>query len=38
VPAPLVRAGRNEVLLLDLERIPARLALAEEHAFGRTDG
>jgi hypothetical protein len=26
------------VLLLDLERIPARLALAEEHAFGRTDG
>ena len=38
VPAPLVRAGRNEVLLLDLEKVPARLALAEEHVFGRTDG
>ena len=38
VPAPLVRAGRNEVLLLDLEKRPTRLALAEEHVFGRTDG
>ncbi|WP_422116418.1 glycoside hydrolase family 35 protein [Brachybacterium sp. UNK5269] len=38
VPAPLVRAGRNQVLLLDLEKRPTRLALAEEHAFGRTDG
>ncbi|HEX7351129.1 beta-galactosidase family protein [Brachybacterium sp.] len=37
VPAPLVRQGRNEVLLLDLEKVPRRLALAEEHAFGRTD-
>jgi beta-galactosidase len=38
VPAPLVRAGRNEVLLLDLEKRPTRLALAEGHVFGRTDG
>ena len=38
VPAPLVREGRNEVLLLDLEKIPARLALAEEHRFGRGAG
>lgn len=37
VPAPLVREGRNEVLLLDLEKHPRRLALAEEHVFGRTD-
>ncbi|WP_193106634.1 beta-galactosidase family protein [Brachybacterium sp. FME24] len=36
VPAPLVREGRNEVLLLDLERRPERLALAEAHMFGRT--
>jgi beta-galactosidase len=35
VPAPLVRAGRNEVLLLDLEKRPERLALVEEHVFGR---
>src|SRR5699024_4304281 len=27
VPSPLVRAGRNEVLLLDLEKRPARLGL-----------
>ncbi len=33
VPAPLVRAGRNEVLLLDLERVPQRLALTAEHRF-----
>ncbi|MGP9538303.1 glycoside hydrolase family 35 protein [Brachybacterium sp. AOP43-C2-M15] len=33
VPSPLVRAGRNEVLLLDLERRPTRLRLAEEHLF-----
>ncbi|MGO2719059.1 MAG: hypothetical protein ACTIAR_02015, partial [Brachybacterium tyrofermentans] len=38
VPAPLVRAGRNEVLLLDLEKQPTRLALAEGHVFGRADG
>ena len=38
VPAPLVRAGRNEVLLLDLERRPTRLALAEGHRFGRREG
>ncbi|GAA4529514.1 beta-galactosidase [Brachybacterium paraconglomeratum] len=38
VPAPLVRAGRNEVLLLDLEKRPKQLALAAEHVFGRTDG
>ncbi|MGP5638896.1 glycoside hydrolase family 35 protein [Brachybacterium tyrofermentans] len=38
VPAPLVREGRNEVLLLDLEKRPTRLALADEHVFGRTDG
>lgn len=31
VPSPVVRAGRNEVLLLDLEAIPTRLALAEHH-------
>lgn len=37
VPAPLVREGRNEVLLLDLEKRPTHLALAEEHRFGRTD-
>lgn len=37
VPAPLVREGRNEVLLLDLEKQPAQLALAAEHVFGRTD-
>ena len=37
VPAPLVREGRNEVLLLDLEQQPAQLALAAEHVFGRTD-
>ena len=35
VPAPLVREGRNEVLLLDLERRPTGLALAEGHRFGR---
>ena len=33
VPAPLVREGHNEVLLLDLEKRPMRLALAETHAF-----
>ncbi|HLQ81609.1 MAG TPA: beta-galactosidase, partial [Brachybacterium sp.] len=33
VPAPLVRAGRNEVLLLDLEKRPARLGLVTEHLF-----
>ncbi|MGP9682897.1 glycoside hydrolase family 35 protein [Brachybacterium sp. AOP3-A1-3] len=38
VPAPLVREGTNEVLLLDLEKRPMRLALAEEHVFGRTGG
>ena len=38
VPAPLVREGRNEVLLLDLDTRPTRLALAEEHVFGRTGG
>ncbi|WP_395963695.1 hypothetical protein [Brachybacterium sp. Z12] len=38
VPAPLVREGRNEVLLLDLEKQPTQLVLAEEHVFGRTDG
>ena len=38
VPAPLVREGRNEVLLLDLDKRPTQLALAEEHRFGRTDG
>ena len=38
VPAPLVRAGRNEVLLLDLERRPTRLALVEGHRFGRREG
>ena len=35
VPAPLLRAGRNEVLLLDLERRPTLFALAESHHFGR---
>ena len=34
VPAPLVRAGRNDVLLLDLEQRPTRLALVAEHLFG----
>ena len=38
VPAPLVHEGRNEVLLLDLDKRPTQLALAEEHRFGRTDG
>lgn len=33
VPAPLVRAGRNEVLLLDLEKRPTGLALVAEHVF-----
>src|SRR5699024_6733526 len=33
VPAPLVRAGRNEVLLLDLEERPTRLGLVPEHVF-----
>src|SRR5699024_243295 len=33
VPAPLVREGRNEVLLLDLEKRPARLGLVTEHVF-----
>ncbi|MDN5899477.1 MAG: beta-galactosidase [Brachybacterium sp.] len=33
VPAPLVRAGRNEVLLLDLEKRPTALALLTEHVF-----
>lgn len=37
VPAPLVRAGHNEVLLLDLEKRPTTLALRTEHVFGRTD-
>ena len=35
VPAPLLRAGRNEVLLLDLERRPTLFALAESPHFGR---
>ena len=39
VPAPVIREGRNEVLLLDLEKQPTRLALVEEHVFGgRTTG
>src|SRR5690606_10076449 len=38
VPAPLLRAGRNEVLLLDLEKVPARLELAGGHLFGRRAG
>ena len=38
VPAPLVREGRNEVLLLDLEKRPTRLALAEEHIFETPQG
>ena len=39
VPAPVIREGRNEVLLLDLEKQPERLALVEEHIFGgRTTG
>ncbi|MCT2262001.1 beta-galactosidase [Brachybacterium muris] len=39
VPAPVIREGRNEVLLLDLEKQPTRLALVEEHIFGgRTTG
>lgn len=38
VPAPLVCEGRNEVLLLDLDTRPTRLALAEGHVFGRTGG
>lgn len=38
VHAPLVREGRNEVLLLELEKHPTHLALAEEHRFGRADG
>ncbi|MFC0672403.1 glycoside hydrolase family 35 protein [Brachybacterium hainanense] len=29
VPAPVIREGENEVLLLELERIPASLALAD---------
>ncbi|ASK66102.1 beta-galactosidase [Brachybacterium avium] len=33
VPAPLVRPGRNEVLLLDLEKRPTALALVTEHVF-----
>ena len=33
VPAPLVRAGRNEVLLLDLEKRPTALALLTAHVF-----
>ena len=33
VPAPLVREGRNEVLLLDLEKQPTSLALTEGHIF-----
>ena len=33
VPAPLVRAGRNEVLLLDLEKRPTSLALLTQHVF-----
>ena len=39
VPAPVIREGRNEVLLLDLEKQPERLALVEEHIVGgRTTG
>ncbi|PWH07456.1 beta-galactosidase [Brachybacterium endophyticum] len=33
VPAPWIREGRNEVLLLDLEKVPARLALAARPLF-----
>jgi beta-galactosidase len=33
VPAPWVREGRNEVLLLDLEAIPTRIALADGPQF-----
>lgn len=33
VPAPTVREGRNEVLLLDLEAVPQRLALVEQMLF-----
>lgn len=38
VPAPLIRQGRNEVLLLDLDKVPTQLALAEEHRFGVSAG
>jgi beta-galactosidase len=33
VPAPWVREGRNEVLLLDLDAIPTRIALADRPVF-----
>ena len=33
VPAPLVREGRNEVLLLDLDKRPTQLSLVTEHVF-----
>ena len=34
VPAPVVRTGRNEVLLLELEKAPASLALSARPVFG----
>ena len=34
VPAPVVTAGRNEVLLLELEQVPERLGLVERMQFG----
>ncbi|MGY5765829.1 glycoside hydrolase family 35 protein [Brachybacterium sp. DNPG3] len=38
VPAPLLREGRNEVVLLEMEQRPARLALVEEHLFDTPTG
>ena len=33
IPAPLVKAGENEVLLIEFERLPTEISLVEEHIF-----
>jgi beta-galactosidase len=38
VPSPWLRPGRNEVVLLELERIPASLALSDGHVFSDPEG
>ncbi|MBD8011609.1 beta-galactosidase [Microbacterium sp. Re1] len=36
-PAPLWRAGENEVVVLDTDRLPSRVEIREQPAFGPTE-
>jgi beta-galactosidase len=38
IPSPWIRQGHNEVVLLDLERVPEALALADGHVFTGPEG